>query len=63
MITTVRVIVNEYIGSFYRLNKRGHWYKFWQCGNAGVSLDVANLLKKLGHRVEIEERLLHDHDQ
>lgn len=49
----IRLIYNRYIGMFYRKNKRGRWYKFHQIGNAGVSFDVARMLEKLGHKVEI----------
>jgi len=56
----IKLIVDEYIGRLYKQNKRGAWRKFWQIGNAGIALDIADLLRKLGHKVEIEERRNHD---
>jgi hypothetical protein len=52
----VRLEVDEYIGIFKRYGRNGRgWKKFHQIGNAGVALDVAEMLRELGHDVEIEE--------
>lgn len=56
----LKLVVNEYIGVFYKRDRRGHWRKCWQIGNAGVALDTARFLEKLGHKVEVEEKLLEE---
>lgn len=43
---------NEYIGHFYRADKRGRMRKFFTMGNTGIAIDVAQMLEKLGHKVE-----------
>lgn len=48
----VQLRCNRYVGRFYRMDKRGRWYKFHQIGNVGVAMDVAGLLIKLGCAVE-----------
>lgn len=53
----IQLRYNDYIGRFYRRNKRGRWYKFDQIGNTDVAMDVAKMLTKLGHKVEyVNER-------
>ena len=50
----VRLEVDNYVGIFKKLGRNGRgWVKFDRVGNAGVALDVAALLRKLGHEVEI----------
>jgi len=56
----LRLVVNEYIGVFSKQDKRGHWRKFWQIGNAGVALDIANMLRRLDCIVEVEEQRLEE---
>jgi hypothetical protein len=57
----IRLYFNNYIGKFYRKDKRGVWYKFHTIGNTGIAMDVAGLLMKMGHTVEfIQERINED---
>jgi hypothetical protein len=61
----VRLKVNEYVGVFDnrvygKVYRTGRWRKFAQIGNAGVALDVAEMLRKLGHKVQIVESSIED---
>ena len=47
--------VDEYIGIFKKQDARGRWRKFDSCGNAGVAIDIAYMLRKLGHKVTVKE--------
>lgn len=48
----VRIEIDQYSGVFKKQDKRGRWRKFDSIGNAGVALDIATFLRKLGHEVE-----------
>jgi hypothetical protein len=54
----VRLLLDEYCGRFQKKDSAGRWYKFAQMGNAGVALDIAGILRKLGHDVEVVEQLM-----
>lgn len=49
----VRLVLDRYSGEFYKLTRRRKWRKFDSIGNAGVAEGVAQLLMKLGHKLEI----------
>jgi len=51
----VLLVINNYIGVFYKRDKNGHWRKFHQIGNAEISLHVASLIRKLNIKVTIRE--------
>lgn len=54
--------VDEYIGIFKKRDARGNWRKFDTCGNAGVAIDIAYMLRKLGHTVNIKEYTVEGHE-
>lgn len=51
----MKLVINEYIGIFYRKDSIGRWRKWWCVGNAEIALDIADHLKKLGHKVALED--------
>jgi hypothetical protein len=51
----LKLVVNDYLGVFYRQNTRGFWRRFAQVGNAGVALQFADMLRKLDIEVEVVE--------
>ena len=52
----VKLVLYRYYGQFFKRRGRG-WSSrpFYDCGNAGVSIELADALKQLGHRVVIVE--------
>lgn len=55
----IRVVVSRYNGEFY-LGKKAKEPVF-SMGNAQISLNIVDLLRKLGHVVDVEE-ILDDDD-
>lgn len=51
----IKLVVDRYIGIFYIMNARGQWRHFEHVGNAGVAEQIASMLRRLGHSVEIED--------
>jgi len=51
----VKLKVDAYGGEFYKPDARnnGRWRKFQTIGNAGVAMEVAKMLEKLGHKVQV----------
>lgn len=56
----IRVVVDRYSGNFY-LGKKAKEPVF-SMGNAQISLQVVDLLRSLGHNVDVEE-ILDDNDE
>jgi hypothetical protein len=52
-LVRLQLTVDNYVGVFRRRDKAGRWRKFWQVGNGGMALEIADLLKLLGHVVDI----------
>jgi hypothetical protein len=51
----IKLVVDRYIGIFYIMNARGQWRHFEHVGNAGVAEQIASMLRRLGHEVQIED--------
>lgn len=53
IIENILLVVTPYVGIFKKKDKRGYWREFDRVGNAGVAMDTATLLRKVGHNVEV----------
>lgn len=53
MSSEIRFIGNQYVGNFQKKNKRGQWRKLAFFGNTGVAMEVVDILRKLGHKVNV----------
>lgn len=51
----ITLVVDKYTGEFFITNKHRKRKKIGRVGNARVALDLIPMLKKLGHKVKVEE--------
>lgn len=51
------VYLDNYVAQFYRQDRAGRWRKFEFIGNCGVAAQIAEMLQRLGHTVEIVEEI------
>ena len=59
-LAEIQLRYDQYTGRFYRRNRKGNWYQFDRCGNTGVAFDIANMLGKLGHKVQFISEVVDD---
>lgn len=55
----LRLYHNEYVATLRRKSGRG-WLKIATIGNTGVALDFVNILRKLGHKIEVIEQNINE---
>lgn len=52
----IRLVVTEYIGTFFYKDKSGRWRCFNRIGNAEVAMQMLRMFEQVGHKTEIVDK-------